>query len=56
MILRECDWSGAPFAHLQALPKDGKPVTKWTNRDEAWKNVALGVRAAVERIRAGSAT
>jgi len=27
IILRPVDWSGAPFGHLQALPRDGKPVT-----------------------------
>src|SRR6185436_6857605 len=31
IILRPVDWSGAPFAKLQALPKDAKPVTKWKN-------------------------
>src|ERR1044071_2992856 len=28
IILRPCDWRGAPFGRLTALPKDGKPVTK----------------------------
>ena len=36
VILRPCDWHTAPFGKLQALPKDGKPVTTWTNRDEAF--------------------
>jgi|SRR6266566_9945595 len=35
VILRPVDWSAAPFAHLQALPRDGKAVTTWSNRDEA---------------------
>jgi hypothetical protein len=26
VILRPCDWESAPFAKLQALPSDGKPV------------------------------
>ena len=34
IILREVDWSGAPFSKLQALPKDGKPVTNWDTQDE----------------------
>jgi hypothetical protein len=29
VILRSCDWQSAPFGRLQALPTDGKPVTKW---------------------------
>ena len=32
VILRPVDWRGAPFAKLQALPKDGKPVTSWPNQ------------------------
>ncbi len=48
IILRPVDWSDAPFARLQALPTDGKPVTTWSNRDEAFLTVAKGLRAAIE--------
>jgi hypothetical protein len=48
IILRDCDWSGAPFAKLQALPKDAKSVTSWANRDAAWKDVATGIRKVAE--------
>jgi hypothetical protein len=50
VILRPADWHHTPFAKLQALPKDGKPVTTWQNQDEALLNVALGLRAMVESI------
>jgi hypothetical protein len=51
IILRDCDWSGAPFAKLQALPKDAKSVTSWANRDAAWKDVATWIRkVAADRI------
>ena len=50
VILRACDWTSGPFARLQALPRDGKPVTSWPNRDEAWHDVTRGIRAAVARI------
>lgn len=50
VILRPCDWHGAPFGKLQAVPKDGKPVTLMPDRDAALLEVALAVRAAVERI------
>ena len=46
IILKPVDWSGAPFGKLQAFPKDAKPVTKWTNRDEAFLNIAQGIREA----------
>ncbi len=50
VILRPVDWSGAPFGKLQAFPKNAKPVTSWANRDEAFFNVAQGIRKAVEGL------
>ncbi len=47
IILKPCDWTGAPFGKLQALPKNAKPVTTWENRDEAFLDVAKGLRAAI---------
>ena len=52
IIVRACDWHSAPFAALQALPKDGKPVESWPNREEAWHDVAKGIRKIVEEFRA----
>jgi CheY-like chemotaxis protein len=49
------DAADMPFVNLlkpQGLPKDLKPVTSWSNRDEAWTNVASGLRATVNEIRA----
>src|SRR5215208_3458630 len=51
IILRPVDWSEAPFARLQALPRNGRPITKWSNRDEAWMDVAKGISAAVKQLR-----
>jgi hypothetical protein len=51
IILHPCDWERATFAKLQTLPKDAKPVTKWSNRDEAWTDVARGIRKVVEELR-----
>jgi hypothetical protein len=52
VILRDVDWHPAPFGKFQPLPKDGRPVTSWENKDSAWKDVALGIRKAVEEINA----
>lgn len=52
IILRPVDWKTAPFAKLGVLPKDGKPVTSWSDRDEAFLDVALGIRRAVETMTA----
>ena len=51
VILRAVDWKDAPFAKLQAHPKDGEPVTAWADRDAAWLDVAQGIRKAVEALR-----
>lgn len=50
IILSPCDWGAAPFAKLQALPKDAKPVTTWSNRDAAFLEVAKGIREVIERL------
>lgn len=50
IILRQVDWKVAPFAELQVLPKDAKPVTEWKKRDAAWTEVARGIRAAAENL------
>jgi len=50
IILRPVDWNKAPFAQLQALPTDGKPVTRWTNPDDAFVDVARGIRHIVEAL------
>lgn len=49
IILRPCAWHIAPFGKLQALPSDGKPITTWTNRDEACLNAAEGVMSVVRQ-------
>jgi hypothetical protein len=48
IILKPTDWSDAPFAKLQALPKNAKAVTTWQDKDEAFLNVAQGIRRVVE--------
>jgi TIR domain-containing protein len=52
VILRSVDWAGAPFGKLQALPKDGKPVTSWPNQDEVFSDIARGIRKVVQDPRA----
>ncbi|GHO91007.1 hypothetical protein KSF_010550 [Reticulibacter mediterranei] len=47
IIVRSCDWESAPFGKLQALPKDAKPVKKWSDQDEAFTDIAKGLRKVV---------
>ena len=50
VIVRDVDWSDTPFAHLQVLPRGGKAVKRWSDRDSAWKNVIEGIKAAVAQM------
>ena len=50
VLIRSCDLEGAPFAGLQWLPSGSKPVKNWTDRDEAWTNVAKGIRQVVASL------
>lgn len=52
IILRPVDWQSAPFGKLQSLPKDGKPVTTWSNTDKALLDVAKGIRKVIEELKA----
>lgn len=52
VILRPVYWQDTPFAKLQPLPRNGKPVTGpgWYNLDEAFFDVAEGVRKVAKEI------
>ena len=41
----------APFGKLIVLPRNRKPISKWSDKDEAFAEVAREIRAAVERLR-----
>jgi len=47
IILRPSDWQHSPLAALQALPSDGRPISSWPNRDEAWLDVVKGLRRLI---------
>jgi hypothetical protein len=48
IILRPCEWQKAPFGKLLVAPTDGKAVTKWSDRDDAFLNIAQAIRRAAE--------
>jgi hypothetical protein len=49
VILRPCDWrNGTPFGDLVAAPKDGKPVTKWPDLDDAFMDITNAISAAIK--------
>ncbi|MEU5961658.1 COR domain-containing protein [Micromonospora parva] len=50
VIVRDCNWlHEAGLKELQALPTDGKAVTRWDNVDTAWRIVSQGIEDAVRR-------
>ena len=51
VIVRDVNLKGVPFAGLQYLPKDGRAVTKWPNKDSAWRNVSEGIEKVSEEMR-----
>ena len=44
VILRPCDWHGAPFGALMAVPPDGKPVVRHATLDDGFLEVAKAIR------------
>jgi internalin A len=51
VILRDVNWRAAPFARLQALPKDALAVTRWPDKDSAWRNVSEEIEKVAGRMR-----
>jgi hypothetical protein len=47
ILIRPIDWQGTPFKHLHALPTDARPITTWNNKDQAFADVAAGIRRAI---------
>lgn len=56
VILRHCDWHYAPFGKLLGTPSDGRPVTNWPDRDEAFLQVAKEVRKVATLWQARAST
>lgn len=50
VIIRPADWQHSPLGRLQAVPRDARPVTTWSNRDQAWIDVASALRHLVESL------
>ena len=47
ILVRPTDWRDAPFAHLQVLPTDVKPLTSWQDEDAALADIAAGIRRVI---------
>ena len=53
IILRKCDWRKLPYAKLQALPRNARPVLDYPNRDDAFTEIAEGIAKLVDSLLAG---
>lgn len=56
VILRACDWHNTPLGSLMAVPRDGKPITSWTNPDEAYTDVVRQIRALLQHMQPRAAS
>lgn len=53
ILIRPVSWEGAPFGALQALPADHQPISSRPHPDDAFLEVAEGIRKAVEELHRG---
>jgi tetratricopeptide (TPR) repeat protein len=51
IILRPVVWETTPIGQVQSLPTDAKPITLWADRDEAFKDVVVGIGHVVQILR-----
>src|SRR6266478_3518399 len=49
ILLRPANWEEAPFAKLQVLPRNKEAISTWENQDLAYTEIAIAIRAIVER-------
>ncbi len=50
ILLRPVYWEDMPFTHLQLLPTDAKPITRWPDRDDAFHDVVTGIAQVVKTL------
>ncbi|TMC22151.1 MAG: toll/interleukin-1 receptor domain-containing protein [Chloroflexi bacterium] len=50
IIVRPVYWKGAPFSMLQVLPTDAKPISQWSDPDDAYVNIAKYICEEVEEL------
>jgi len=50
IILEDCDWKNSPLSKFVVLPKDGKPVAKHPNHNEAFLQISQELRRLLADI------
>jgi hypothetical protein len=51
VILRVCDWHSAPFGKLLGVPKDGKPVNKYADMNDAYLEIVTAIKNVVGSVK-----
>ncbi|MES2706583.1 MAG: COR domain-containing protein [Verrucomicrobiota bacterium] len=51
VILERCHWELTDLKHLQAVPKDAKPLREWKPRNAGWFNVMEQLKTRIESMR-----
>jgi tetratricopeptide (TPR) repeat protein len=50
ILLRPTYWEDAPFSTLQLLPTDARPITRWSDRDEAFQDVVIEISRTIKDL------
>src|SRR5438128_6212574 len=50
ILLRSCDWEGAPFEKLQVLPRNRIPLKSWPDLDAGFTEVVKEIRLALQGL------
>lgn len=50
VLLKPSGWRNTPLGRLPALPADGRPISTWPQRQEAWSAVRHGLRQAIRDL------
>lgn len=46
-IIRPCSFSDTPFGEYETVPAQEKPISNWSNADDAWKLVADKIKNSI---------
>jgi serine/threonine protein kinase len=50
IILRQAFWENTPIGKLQALPTGAKPITLWSDRNQAYMDVVRGIQKEIQKL------
>ena len=48
IILEPCDWQNTFLKDLKVLPKDGQPISKWKNKNDAYLDIVQNLRQILD--------